>query len=113
MIDKLNKLCEWRTVLAGWHHGTRSINSPGPQAMRELMDLVLILRAEGNAVAALLIQKGVFTATEYTEQLQKEAEFLDQQMSAFFPGFRTSEVGIEIYDVPLARSTMARLGFPE
>lgn len=112
MIDRLNKLCKWRAVLAGWHAGTKSMSSPGTQAMRDLMDKWLVMRAESNALAELLIEKGVFTQAEFTGQLHNEAQLLDQAMEREFPGFRTIESGIEIYDMNLAGETMRRLGFP-
>jgi hypothetical protein len=112
MIDALNKLCKWRTVLAGWHHGSRFRNDPGVSAMRDLMDKWLVIRCENSALAALLIAKGVFTAKEFTAQINAEAVHLDNKMEEFFPGFRTIEAGIEVYDTKLAAETCERLGFP-
>ncbi len=112
MIDRLNKLCKWRTVLAGWHGGTKAMNADGAKAMRDLMDKWLIMRAETNALAELLIEKGVFTQQEFTGQLHNEAQLLDQAMEKQFPGFRTTAVGVEIYDPKLAAETTRRLGFP-
>ena len=111
-LDPLNRLCKWRTVLAGWHHGTRSMNEPGTQAMRDLMDKLLVLRVESSAVAALLIKKGAFTAAEYTAQVYEEARELNKLMEKVFPGFKTSDVGIVITDQLTAAQTMKERGFP-
>jgi hypothetical protein len=112
MIDALNKLCKWRGVLAGWHNGTRAMNAPGTQAMRDLMDKWLILRCETSALAALLVQKDVFTTAEFSAAVHREAAYLDKGMEDIFPGFRTSQDGVVIYDTALAQQTMQRLGFP-
>jgi hypothetical protein len=112
MIDPLNRLCKWRMVLAGWHHGTRSIEQPGIQAMRDLMDKWLIMRAEGSALVALLVGKGVFTAAEFAAAVQSEAARLDRDLEQVFPGFRTTDDGVQITDMALATATMLRLGFP-
>lgn len=117
--DTLNKLCKWRSVLAGWHTGSKALMKtdgtpvPGVAAMRDLMDKWLIIRSENNALASLLIEKGVFTASEFTDAIHAEASLLDKAMEQKFPGFRTQPYGVEIFDLPLARQTMARLGFPE
>jgi hypothetical protein len=110
--DALNKLCKWRMILAGWHNGSKSIGEPGVKAMRDLMDKWLVVRAEASALAALLIQKKVFSHQEFHDQVMHEATLLDAQMAEFFPGFRTIQDGVEIYDVSLAAETTKRLGFP-
>jgi hypothetical protein len=117
-IDALNKLCKWRSVLAGWHTGSKALlksdgtPTPGVAAMRDLMDRWLIIRAENNALAGLLIDKGVFTEQDFTAAVHAEAAALDKSLEERFPGFRTQPYGVEIYDLPLAQQTMARLGFP-
>ena len=117
MIDNLNKLCKWRSVLAGWHRASASLTTPdgnptpGVPAMRDLMDKWLIMRAENSALAALLIGKGVFTGEEFTDQTMAEAAILDRQLESVFPGFRTSENGIVI-DIKVAQETMRKKGFP-
>lgn len=117
MIDPLNKLCKWRTVLAGWHRGTSTIMTggkptPGVAAMRDLMDKWLIMRAEGSARTTLLIKKGVFTEREFFDALMEEAKLLDKDMERVFPGFRTNDDGMVIFDAPRALKTMEEKGFP-
>ena len=112
MIDPLNKLCKWRSVLAGWHTGTRSMQEPGTKAMRDLMDKWLVMRCENSAIVALLIGKGVFTTEEFNKQLNDEAAHLDKAMERAFPGFRAADHGVTIFDVKLAEQTMKLLGFP-
>lgn len=112
MLDPLNKLCKWRSIMAGWHLGTAPKETPGVQAMRDLMDKWLIMRVETSALAGLMLKKGVFTDKEYRTQLYAEATILDNHMEEAFPGFRSCEDGVEIYDIPLAQQTTRRLGFP-
>lgn len=112
MTDALEKLCKWRTILAGWHHGTGATDKPGVQAMRDLAEKWLIMRTENNALAQLMIDKGVFTAAEYRKQMEQQAAHLDKMMEQRFPGFKTFDGGVHIYDVQLAQQTTKRLGFP-
>lgn len=111
-IDALNRLSKWRTVLAGWHLGSMSVDRPGVAAMRDLQDFRLVVRAELTAVTALLIEKGVFTSEELTRQVGIEAHFMDKQMETLFPGFRTTATGL-IMDPAEASVTMKQKGFPE
>jgi len=111
-LPKLNKLCKWRMVLAGWHAGTKTVEQGGAMAMRDLMDKWLIMRTENSALAQLLIKKGVFTAYEYAAEIEQEAEILDKALESVFPGFSTTEVGVEITDLKVALETMRRKRFP-
>lgn len=111
-MDPLNKLCKWRQVLAGWHHGTKAMNANGNLAMRDLMDKWLIARCEATAIATLLINKGLLTSEEVKDAIFQEATLLDMDMEKQFPGFRTDETGVVIYDTKLAHKTTKDLGFP-
>lgn len=108
----LEKLAKWRGLLAGWHLGTMSKEQPGAQAMRDLREAVLILRAETRAMVALLDKKGVITEQEFIEELGTEAALLDADMAMRFPGFTTSAQGLVVHDPELAAETTKRLGFP-
>jgi hypothetical protein len=112
MSDPLNRLCKWRSILAGWHAGSKSIEQDGAKAMRDLMDKWLIMRVETRAMTELMLRKGVITAEEWTDQVHAEAEKLDAQLAKAFPGFRTFDHGVQIYDLKLAQQTMREKGFP-
>ena len=101
----LNKLCKWRSVFAGWQLGTRSDTDPESRAVRDHREITMLLRVESNALGALLIKKGVFTQEEWTEQIITEAEYLDASHQKRFPGFKSTEHGMEI-NIALARDTM-------
>jgi hypothetical protein len=112
-LPALQQLCKWRTVLAGWHMGSGFVDTPGVSAMRDLMDKWLIMRAENNAIMRLLLDKGIMTPADFQKQLEEEAVHLDEDMAQMFPGFRSSQEGIVVFDVALAQETMTRLKFPE
>lgn len=50
----LNKLCKWRTILAGWQLGTRPKEDPEAQAVRDQRELLLLLRCEVTALIDIL-----------------------------------------------------------
>lgn len=108
----LNKLARWRTVLASWQLGTRNDTDGECKAVKNHWENSLMQRAELSATTALLIRKGVFTLDEFRHQLIEEAGALDQMYEAFFKGFRTTDVGIEII-TQQAAETAQELGFPE
>lgn len=106
MSKALNKLAKWRMVFAGWQLGTRSLSDPESNAVRDHREVTMILRAETNALVGMLIKKGVFTAEEYQEQLDKEAAYLDATYEEKFPGFKSSDTGM-VMDPVKAIDTMA------
>jgi hypothetical protein len=112
VLAALNKLCKWRTVLAGWHNGTQSIETAGNPAMRDLMDKWLIMRVETTTLTGLLLDSGLITQPEYQARLVHEANLLDYAMADFFDGFRTTDNGLEIFDIKRANAMMAMRRFP-
>lgn len=101
----LQKLCKWRSVFAGWQLGTRSIKDAECQAVRDHREVTMLLRAEVNALTTLLVDKGCFTAAEFTKQVGIEAELLDKAFEKRFPGISTTLVGVE-YQAPACIETM-------
>lgn len=100
-----NKLAKWRSVFAGWQLGTRTDSDPECQAVRDHREATILLRAEVNALTKCLLDAGVFTARDFTEQLIVECEHLSAMYERKFPGMRADESGIT-YDLPLAAETM-------
>lgn len=101
----LNRLAKWRSVLAGWQLGTRPKGDPECDAVRDQRELLLLLRAELNALTALCLDKRVFAAEEWDAQVAKEADFLSESLAERFPGFRATDVGLEM-DSRVAAQTM-------
>jgi hypothetical protein len=104
--DWIERLGKWRTVFAGWQLGTRPKGEPEGDAVRDHRELSMALRAEVSALTQLLIAKGVFTAREYTDQVQDEAQHLCRAYEQKFPGFKATDYGMEI-NAEIARDTMA------
>jgi hypothetical protein len=92
----MNRLAKWRTVFAGWQLGTRAKGDPGADAVRDHREVTILLRVESNALAALLITKGVFTAEEWQTQLIEEANHLSKSFEQRFPGFKAFDDGMVI-----------------
>lgn len=105
MSKALNRLAKWRTVFAGWQLGTRAKGDPECDAVRDHRELTLMLRAELNALVALMVAKKVFTAEEYNAQLDIEADHLSKSFEKRFPGFKATDYGLDV-NVALARDTM-------
>ena len=92
----LNRLAKWRMVLAGWQLGTRPKGDPESDAVRDHREASLLMRAEGSALVALLIAKGVFTGEEWAAQLATEADELGKMLEQRFPGARATDDGITL-----------------
>ena len=96
-FEAANKLTKWRSVFAGWQLGTRLKGDPECDAVRDHREVTIMLRAEMSAMVGLLVEKGVFTADEWTEAFIKEADLLSKDYEKKFPGMRATEYGIQ-YD---------------
>lgn len=90
----LNRLAKWRMVFAGWQLGTRSSTDPEAAAVRDHREVTLMMRAELNALLAILIAKDVLTMQDWLRQIEHEARLLDAQMSNRFPGMKSSDHGM-------------------
>ena len=103
--DVLEKLAKWRTVFASWQLGTRSDTDPECTAVKDHREVTILLRAEVNALTALLIKDGVFTADEFAAQVQDEAVHLDLMYEKKFPGISTGLDGV-VFTMPEAAETL-------
>ena len=93
-LDALNRLCKFRTLLAGWQLGTRPKGDPESDAVRDHRELSLLLRAELTALTGLLLRKGLITGTEFEAALGEEAEMLTADMERRFPGVTAHDNGL-------------------
>lgn len=101
----LNRVCKWRTVFVGWQLGTRAKGDPEADAVKDAAEQRILQRIELNALAALLIKKGVFTIEEFNEELIVEAAEYEKALQRKFPGFKATDIGMDV-NVALARDTM-------
>lgn len=101
----LNKLAKWRMVFASWQLGTRQKGEPECDAVRDHREATILLRAEVSALVGLLVEKGVFSREDWSEALECEARQLDEDYERRFPGFKTSQFGVDI-DMREAQETM-------
>lgn len=103
----LNRVMKWRGVFAGWQLGTRTSGDPESQAVRDQRELLMLVRIELNALTACLIESGAITSRSFTEQVIVEAELLDKAYEDRFPGMRSTDAGMELFDLQKAQQTMA------
>lgn len=92
----LNKLAKWRSVFAGWQLGTRLKGDPEGDAVRDHREATILLRAEVTALVTVLVQRGVITLQDWKQTLEAEAAHLDRAYEERFPGFQTTQNGVEI-----------------
>jgi hypothetical protein len=104
-IDWVNRLAKWRMVFAGWQLGTRAKGDAEGDAVRDHREVTLLMRAELNALTAVLIAKKVFTAEEFSAQLDLEAKYLCEHLAKRFPGFRAQDDGIAMSPTIAADTT--------
>jgi hypothetical protein len=90
----LNRVTKWRSLLAGWQLGTRLKGDPESDAVRDHREATILLRVEGSALVGLLIEKGVFTAEEWTDAVGREAVLLNANFEERFPGVTAHDYGL-------------------
>jgi len=95
--DALNKLTKWRAVFAGWQLGTRSDSDPECKAVKDHREVTILLRVENTALLRLLVEKGIFTTEEFQQATIDEAELLNKDYEARFPGIKATDIGMQ-YD---------------
>lgn len=92
----MQKLCKWRSLLAGWQLGTRQKGEPDCDAVRDHRELTILLRAEVSALTSALIGKGIITREEWEHALLTECMLLDADFERRFPGVTATEHGLEM-----------------
>ena len=100
-----NRLAKWRSVFAGWQLGTRSDEDAECRAVRDHREVTMIMRAEINALTAIIMRANLCTAEELQQQMLSEAEFLSKSYERKFPGFKATDYGMDI-NMEIARDTM-------
>jgi hypothetical protein len=101
----LNRVTKWRSVFAGWQLGTRGKEDPECQAVKDHRETTILLRIEASAFAAILLKKGICTHEELQKQFIEEAEALDAEYEKKFPGYKSTNMGMNI-DAKVAAQTI-------
>lgn len=74
-------------------------NHPGNKETRDLINLILICRAEINALAKLCYDKGVFTNEEHINQLTDDLQYLTKEKAQFL-GVEVTDYGLVFTNSP-------------
>lgn len=90
----IERLAKWRVLLTGWQLGTRAKGDPESDAVRDHREATLLQRVELSALTALLIERGVISADDFTRQLDVEAEHLNRLLEQRFPGVTATAEGL-------------------
>lgn len=106
---RINILAKWRSLFAAWQLGTRSATDPESQAVRDHREATLMLRVEVAALTGLLIEKGVFSAEEFTIQVGDEAAAYNSMLEARFPGVTATLEGL-VYDASRVAEIQSWMG---
>lgn len=95
-MENLNRVAKWRTIFASWFLGTRSDTDEACKAYKDLVEKVLILRVENNALTQLLIKNGHIDPKEFGEAIEAEAVEYQKMLEKQFPGISATEYGMNI-----------------
>lgn len=106
----INRVAKWRGFFAGWQLGTRPKGEPESDAVRDHREITILLRCEVNALAKLLLEKRIMTEKEFSAAIEGEAKYLDEAYQRSFPGFSTTDAGLEM-KLPEAAETQRRMNF--
>lgn len=104
------KLGKWRGLYAGWWFGTRPNSDPQAGAARDNFDRTIMLRCEVTALTRILLEKGLATQEDLQRAVLEEVQEMDRMLERSWPGFHTSQTGLEM-DLLKAAETMRNRGF--
>lgn len=83
----------------GAAQGMVPYGAPGLKGVRDVADIALVLRAEMNALVALLIRKGVFSQEEWVRQCIEDTMWLTEAKEKQF-NVRATETGLTLNPSP-------------
>jgi len=79
---------------------------PESDAVRHHIEVTILMRAEITALTKILLDKKVCSIEDLQQAFIVEMERLDSAYERKFPGMRTTDYGVDYYDLPLAKKTM-------
>lgn len=101
----VNRLGKWRSVFAGWQLGTRPDTDPECQAVRDHREATIMLRVELTALTQALVESGVLSRELYLTKLLDECERHEKINEERFPGFKATDIGMDINVAKAAETT--------
>lgn len=104
----LDRVCKWRTILAGRVWGTQP-KTPQAKGRTDIFERLIIMRVELNALTELLLEQGLIIEERYLQAIERAAIELDNAYAEHFPGIKSSASGMVIG--PEALKTME--GWPK
>jgi hypothetical protein len=69
-------------------------NHPGSKVCRDLIDLILLCRAEINGITRLLVDSGYLDHRKFVRQMKEEYDYLTDVKAKQF-GFTVTDVGLQ------------------
>lgn len=108
MLDMaMQKVCKWRSLLAGWQLGTRAKEDPESQAVRDQRELLILLRIEVSALTHIMVKELGIDEADFRAYMLEEAKALDEAYEKKFPGATSSLDGMHI-DIQKAQPWMSK-----
>ena len=107
MSETLQRLGKWRQILTIWQLGTRLSDDPEAQAVRDQRELLLLLRAEVNALTVLMLRRRMMTQAEFEAAIDVEAKFLMHALEKRFPGAKAELDGMHV-DIAAAQPWLSK-----
>jgi hypothetical protein len=107
----VNRLCRFKTVLARWQLGL-TYEQQEFDAICDTRALLLILRAEVNALLSVLVETRIVKHSDFDKALEEAANRDNTNLSLRFPGYYGTDEGLAV-DLKIAVATAKRYGFNE
>lgn len=105
----VNRLCRFKMVLARWQLGNRENGDQEFEAVCDTRSLLLILRAEVNALLSVLVDTRIIKHTDFDKALEATANRDNTNLSLRFPGYYGTDEGLAV-DVRIAEATDKKYG---
>lgn len=99
MMKAAKRLRQFGRLAAGRMFGTLANTDGRYLAVVDEWERSLFTRAEMNAVARILIDKGIISTAEWTAAVVEEYRHLADAMEKGWPELRVTETGIDVHDL--------------
>lgn len=107
----MNRVVQWKEVLANWQLGTKDDTDGSFRALQDLHDTNIRKGVKLEALVELLLAHRVIRPEDLIEKQIELAVRLDQSLEAKFPGVKSTESGLQV-DEDVYTQTKIDLGFP-